>query len=70
VLQVRVQNTMPESIGPDVIRVLHLRREALEHGALVTIDKVSSRVRILPLNTSDDPSNAPVDIDQRSPKKS
>ena len=44
---------MPGALGPDVVRVLHLRREALEQGALVTIDKIQSRVRVLPIRTSD-----------------
>jgi predicted nuclease of predicted toxin-antitoxin system len=49
VLQVRVKDTMPSSVGADVVRVLHFRREALEQGALVTIDKIHSRVRVLPI---------------------
>ncbi len=49
VLQVRVQNTMPNAIGRDLVRVLHFRRQALEQGALVTIDKAHSRVRVLPI---------------------
>ena len=59
VLQVRVKNTMPSSGGADVVRVLHLRREALERGALVTIDRVHSRVRVLPIGTNRDPSDEP-----------
>jgi len=55
VLQVRVKDTLPAVIGPDVVRVLHFRREALEDGALVTIDKARSRVRVLPLEVSDKP---------------
>jgi predicted nuclease of predicted toxin-antitoxin system len=42
VRQVRVKNTMPSAIGADVVRVLHLRREAIERGALVTIDKANA----------------------------
>ncbi len=59
VLQARVKNTMPTSLGPDVVRVLHLRREALERGALVTIDKIRSRVRVLPIGPDRDPSDEP-----------
>jgi predicted nuclease of predicted toxin-antitoxin system len=57
VLQVRVKNTMPSAIGADVVRVLHLRREAIERGALVTIDKANARVRVLPIGSGaeDDP---------------
>jgi predicted nuclease of predicted toxin-antitoxin system len=57
VLQVRVKNTMPSAIGADVVRVLHLRRDAIERGALVTIDKANARVRVLPIGSGgeDDP---------------
>ena len=54
VLQARVKDTLPKSLGPDVVRLLHFRREALEQGALVTIDKVNSRVRVLPIGTDPD----------------
>lgn len=40
VLQVRTQ---------DVVRVLRMRSEALEQGAVVTVDEVASRVRVLPI---------------------
>lgn len=55
VLQARVKDTMPSSLGADVVRVLHFRREALEQGALVTIDKLNSRVRVLPIGSSSKP---------------
>ena len=55
VLQARVTNTLPDSLGADVVRVLHFRREALERGALVTIDKINSRVRVLPIGTIPEP---------------
>jgi predicted nuclease of predicted toxin-antitoxin system len=55
VLQARVRDTMPDAIGRDVVRVLLLRREALEHGALVTIDKARARVRVLPLVADGEP---------------
>jgi predicted nuclease of predicted toxin-antitoxin system len=55
VLQVRVNDTMPSSAGADVVRVLHFRREALERGALVTIDKAHSRVRVLPITAGPEP---------------
>jgi predicted nuclease of predicted toxin-antitoxin system len=59
VLQARVKDTMPSSIGVDVVRVLHLRHDALERGALVTIDKLKSRVRVLPIGTSGNPPDEP-----------
>lgn len=49
VVQVRAQNVMPEAIGRDVVRVLRLRSAEIEQGAVVSIDKVNSRVRVLPI---------------------
>jgi predicted nuclease of predicted toxin-antitoxin system len=59
VLQVRVKDTMPSTVGADVVRVLNLRREVLERGALVTIDKAHSRVRVLPIGSERDPEDEP-----------
>lgn len=65
VLQARVKDTLPASLGNDVVRVLTLRREPLEKGALVTIEKSRSRVRVLPLGTdqSDEASRAERTVD-------
>ena len=49
VVQVRTQDVMPDAIGRDVVRVLRLRAADLEEGAVVSIDKVTSRVRVLPI---------------------
>lgn len=49
VLQVRTQDVLPDAIGGDVVHVLRTHREALEQGAIVSIDMVSSRVRVLPI---------------------
>jgi predicted nuclease of predicted toxin-antitoxin system len=49
VVQVRTQDVMPESIGRDIVRVLRLRATELAQGAIVSIDKVTSRVRVLPI---------------------
>jgi len=46
---------MPEAIGHDVLRVLRFHEEALASGALVTLDKSSARVRILPFRRDNDP---------------
>jgi len=49
VLQVRVAAPLPEVVGRDVVRVLRLRADAFEEGCLVSIDRVKSRVRVLPI---------------------
>lgn len=49
VLQVRTQDVFPESLGSQVVRVLQEQSEALESGAIVTIDEIAARVRILPI---------------------
>jgi predicted nuclease of predicted toxin-antitoxin system len=61
VIQARVKNTMPEVIGADVVRVLRLRRAVLEQGALVTIEKLQSRVRVLPLMPPNGQDDDPAD---------
>ena len=49
VLQVRAQDVFPESLGAQVVRVLHEQSDALESGAIITIDELAARVRILPI---------------------
>ena len=49
ILQVRAQDVFPESLGAQVVRVLQEQSEALESGAIVTIDEIAARVRILPI---------------------
>ena len=49
VLQVRTQDVFHESLGAQVVRVLQEQSEALESGAIVTIDEIAARVRILPI---------------------
>lgn len=49
VVQIRAEDTSPETIGVQVIGALRLLAAALEAGALVTIDPARSRVRMLPL---------------------
>jgi predicted nuclease of predicted toxin-antitoxin system len=56
VLQIRAQDVLPEAIGHDVVRVLTLRGSAFAAGAIVSIDKVMSRVRVLPINRDPDDS--------------
>lgn len=49
VIQVRAQDVLPDAIGEDVVRVLGTRATMIEEGAVVTIDKAGSRVRVLPI---------------------
>jgi predicted nuclease of predicted toxin-antitoxin system len=49
VLQVRGQNVLPEDIGPMVIAALRQHDAALSLGALVVVDVMRFRVRVLPL---------------------
>ncbi len=49
VLQVRTQNVMPSDLGDIVVAVLRDHESALATGALVTVDSVGSRIRILPI---------------------
>lgn len=49
VIQVRTQNILPEAIGNLVINALNQFQDELEEGAIITLDPVRARVRILPL---------------------
>ena len=49
VIQVRTQDVLPEAVGSDVVRVLRDHRAALDEGAIVSIDELASRVRVLPI---------------------
>ncbi|MEI6351012.1 MAG: DUF5615 family PIN-like protein [Verrucomicrobiota bacterium] len=49
VIQVRAQDVTPDHLAPLVLRVITAHGDALENGALLTIDESSSRVRILPI---------------------
>jgi predicted nuclease of predicted toxin-antitoxin system len=51
VIQVRVQDTFPEVLIDTVVAVLKQFEPQLLAGALITIDKNKSRVRILPIGT-------------------
>jgi len=50
VIQVRVQNNLPKSIGETVIKLLAEDNEVLNEGAFVILDMHRSRVRILPMH--------------------
>jgi predicted nuclease of predicted toxin-antitoxin system len=49
VVQVRTQDVTPETLGSVVVRLLRTQAEALERGALITLDEAAARVRILPI---------------------
>ena len=49
VIQVRTQDVMPDAIGADVIRVLRQHEDQLQSGAIITVDEMTSRLRILPI---------------------
>jgi len=49
VVQVRTQDVFPEAIEALVVKVLTDYRDALQRGAIVSVDQVLARVRILPI---------------------
>jgi predicted nuclease of predicted toxin-antitoxin system len=49
VLQVRTQDVLPDAIGPAVVRAFREYSEVLEKGAIISLDELASRVRILPI---------------------
>ncbi len=49
VIQVRTQDLLPDAIGELVINTLQEFEPQLEAGALLTIDRTKSRIRILPI---------------------
>jgi predicted nuclease of predicted toxin-antitoxin system len=50
VIQVRTQDTMPQKLSQKVIKVLNEYQEVLEKGALLTIDEIKARIRVLPID--------------------
>lgn len=50
VIQVRTQDTMPQILADKVIKVLREYEKNLTQGALLTIDEIKARIRILPIN--------------------
>lgn len=49
VLQVRTQNVMPAYLETIVVSAIKMHEAALIAGALVSVDEVRSRIRVLPL---------------------
>lgn len=53
VIQLRSQDVMPDAVGAQVVSVLSTHASVIEGGALITVDLISSRVRLLPIRQSD-----------------
>lgn len=51
VIQVRTQDVSPIHIMPILLSVLRQYRTFIENGALISVDEVRSRVRVLPLRS-------------------
>jgi predicted nuclease of predicted toxin-antitoxin system len=49
VVQIRTQDILPATIGVLVVNALNTSRAHLDAGALVTIDPVRHRIRLLPI---------------------
>jgi predicted nuclease of predicted toxin-antitoxin system len=49
VIQARVEDPVPATIGDDVVEAVTEHRTHLERGALITIDPDKRRIRILPI---------------------
>jgi predicted nuclease of predicted toxin-antitoxin system len=52
VIQIRSEDTSPETIGTRVVAALHQHEADLMLGAIVAIDAVRARVRVLPLRSA------------------
>ena len=48
VIQIRIQNALPENLGTWLAGILQQHEESLERGALITIDENRTRIRVLP----------------------
>ncbi len=49
VIQVRGQNVLPDHMSALILQVLRQHESDLASGALITVDELKSRVRILPI---------------------
>ncbi len=49
VVQIRTQDTMPAKQGAKLIEAMQTFESALKEGALLTLDEMKQRIRILPL---------------------
>ena len=49
IVQLRTLDVLPDTAGAMVIRVIAAHQAALEDGAIVSVDDLTSRVRVLPI---------------------
>ena len=49
VIQIRAQDVLPAALGESVIHAVNAARAQLEQGAIVTLDILNRRVRLLPI---------------------
>jgi len=49
IVQLRSQDVLADAVGDQVVAVLKKHEDALRSGSIVTVDMVSSRVRLLPI---------------------
>jgi predicted nuclease of predicted toxin-antitoxin system len=49
VIQVRTQDVLPSGTGAVILRAIEASRDHLEAGAIVTVDLVQNRIRLLPI---------------------
>lgn len=55
VVQIRSDNLSPDVIGPQIVTALRQLEEQLQEGALVNVEPLRTRVRLLPLVTTKSP---------------
>ena len=49
VIQLRCQDVLPSALGELLLRAIQVARPYLEQGALLTVDPLRERIRLLPL---------------------
>ncbi len=51
VIQIRTHDIMPDAAGDRFLKVLREFQHMIKKGALITIDEINSRIRILPIHS-------------------
>jgi len=49
VIQVRAQDVLPSAIGAVILRAIDTGRDYLETGAILSVDLIQNRIRLLPI---------------------